>query len=71
MYENFFLVCKGNACKDMYFFSKNVNARHKSDLSTKVINIICVVFEKMGQFGNCLLYTHVDSDYFINFASNL
>lgn len=46
MYENFFLVCKGNACKDMYFFSKNVNARHKSDLSTKVINIICVVFEK-------------------------
>ena len=30
----------------MYFFSKNVNARHKSDLSTKVINIICVVFEK-------------------------
>ena len=46
MYENFFLVCKRNACKDMYFFSKNVNARHKSDLSTKVINIICVVFEK-------------------------
>lgn len=46
MYENFFLVCKGNACKDMYFFSKNVNARHKCDLSTKVINIICVVFEK-------------------------